>query len=562
MNATKSAVSRTRVFAIFAVMALVFCSFAAVFTAESEAAEYSSLETVTGTGPNQEFSLDISTGQQFSYQNITTSLDAIDGTQGNITFQWTGDAVSESGTDGIAWNEEDRTLSGVFTTGEGTTRSGTLTATWTYDPSDDGNTITQTATQKINFIISQALSVVNSIASHIKVDTPADTPILTIDYTGSGDIDMTVSGADPTNGITGTPFKATSTASTITISTAEAIDEADVTTGSYTFDIVLTNQDTNDTATVEVTVYIYEEIAITNTQYNFYTFEGDKESSFLTSGINVEVNYANDSDDNTISNAPTMVFDPVDSILSQNSEDKYQIDITGVGNATMGTLVGEDDTSKTYQATVTVTGDLTDSDGNESTTTSEDSMTFYLHVYKALEFTQKPSVATIDTTPIGGTASNTALLSTYITGAKSVVFDWGDGYRTSNMKTDEVSSNYTSTHSYAAPGTYLITVYATNDMGTTTSKIMYTAGGEGALTPDEPVTDDGDKSFIDEHGWIFIVFIALAAFCVVGYLFIMPQHPVWIIGLVVCAILAVLTFVYVDFNGIADAIGGLFGSEE
>lgn len=561
MNATKTAVNRA--FAIFTVMALVLCSFAAVFATEgSEAASYSSLQASGEGTPNQVYTLDISTGQQFVYDNITTSLDNAEGT---LNIVWSGDAADETGQDGIAWDSEERQLSGTFTSGAGTTRAGILTATWTLDPSDNGNTITQIATQKINFNITQGLSVTPTITAHALNGWTADTQVLTINYTGTGDIDLLVNGADGTTGVSGTPFKVTMASNIITVSTNEALDDADVTAGSYTLTMTLTNSATQDTAQVIATIYVYDEIAIQNTQTHFYTFEGDS-ASWLARGINVQVSYDNDSNDNTTAQDSVITFTPsTDTILSQDSDNADHIIITGVTGATMGSLVDEDQTSKTYQATVSVTGTITDNEGNEGDGTSTASMDFYVHVYKSFQFTTTPSIASIDATPVG-TNSSTILLSTYISGADSVVIEWGDGYRTTPMSNSEVSANFTSTHTYSAPGTYLATVYATNDQGTTTSKVMYSVGedqaGAGTDEPEQPADGDGEQSFFDEHGWLFIVFAALAVFCVIGFFFIMPQNPVWIVGLIVCAILAVLLFVYVDFAGIGDAIGDLFGNGE
>ncbi len=558
MNATKTAVNRT--LAIFTVLALVLCSFAAVFaTEESEAASYSSLNQ-SGTAVDQVFTLDISTGQQFVYDNITTSLDDAEGT---LNIVWSGNAADETGQDGIAWDSEERQLSGTFATGAGTTRTGTLTATWTLDPSDDGNTITQTATQTINFVITQGLSVGPTITAHALYGWAADTQVLTINYTGTGDINLLVNGADGTTGVSGTPFKVTMASNTITVSTNETLDDADVEAGSYTLTMTLTNSATQDTAQVVATIYVYDEIAIENTQTHFYTYEGDS-SSWLAEGINVEVSYDNDSNDNTIAQDSVVTFTPsADTILSQDSGNADHIIISGVTGATMGSLVDEDQTSKTYQATVSVTGTITENEGSEGDGTSTATMDFYVHVYKSFQFTTTPSIASIDATPVG-TNSSTILLSTYISGADSVVIEWGDGYRTIPMSNSASSANYSSTHTYSAPGTYLATVYATNDQGTTTSKVMYSVGeeqaGAGTDEPEQPA--DGEQSFFDEHGWLFIVFAALAVFCVIGFIYIMPQNPVWIVGLIVCAILAVLLFVYVDFAGIGDAIGDLFGNGE
>lgn len=74
----------------------------------------------------------------------------------------------------------------------------------------------------------------------------------------------------------------------------------------------------------------------------------------------------------------------------------------------------------------------------------------------------------------------------------------------------------------------------------------------------KPVGDDGPVSFMDEHGWLFIVFAVLAAILALVYVFFGVRTPYVLAGVILAAILAVVLFVYKDFGGIADALSGLF----
>lgn len=544
MNATKTAVNRA--FAIIAVMALMLCSFTAIFAAEdSEAAQYSSLEQ-TGTDVDQIFTLDISTGQQFSYSNITTNLEDY----GTVSFNWTGSAADPTGTNGIAWNEGERTLSGVFT--EAGSKQGVLTATWT---SPDSTGVTQTATQTINFNVTQAIEITTTVTGYAQVGSDAEDTTLTISFTGGGS-NLQMSGGTQE----GVPFTATLSGNTITIKPNTTLTDSHIQGSPYTLNLIVENQVTQDQDSVEVNIYVFDEISITNSVTHFYTYEGDTASSITVSGIDVSVNYETDSDSNTSVTDKEVVFDPTsDNVISGDLQSNNNLDIdvsTGFVNA--GDLT-DGANSKDYKATVTVNGSITPNEGGTGPTTSSASVDFIVTVYKSFQFTSAPAITDITVTPVGAN-SNTVLLSSYISGANSVVIEWGDGYRTTPMSNDEVSANFTSTHTYSAPGTYLATVYATNDQGTTTSKVMYSVGeeqaGAGTDEPEQPA--DGEQSFFDEHGWLFIVFAVLAVVCVFAYFGPYHiQHPLVLIAAIICAILTVLLFVYADFGGIADAIGDL-----
>ena len=546
MNATKTAVNRT--FAVAIVMALMFCSFAAIIaTEETEAAPYSSLEQ-TGTDVDQVYTLDISTGQSFTYPNIATNLDGF----GTVSYAWTGSAADPSGTNGVKWDEASKTLSGVFTTAG--SKTGVLTATWN---SPDSTDLKQTATQTINFNISESIEIATTITGYTQVGWGTDDTALTVTFTG-GSSNVAMTGGTSA----GVPFTATMSGKTITVKPNTTITADHVTGSPYQLNVTVTNQDTQDSDTIEINLYVFEEIGITNSVTHFYTYEGDVASEIITNGINVTVNYEQDSNTETTVTDKGVVFNPTGGVISGDlaSNNKLTVDAT-TGFTSAGDLTGGAN-SKDYTASVTVNGSIPAADGATGPTTSSHSVDFIVTVYKSLQFTSAPSVGNITVTNVGA-GSSTVLLSSYVNGANSVVFEWGDGYKTSPMTTSEISANYTSTHTYAAPGTYLATIYATNDQGTTTSKAMITVGAEGDAGADTEEPVDEGKSFFDEHGWMFIVFIAASGLLVFAYFGPLNiQHPLVLIAAVICAILAVLTFFYVDFAGIGDAIGDLFGNNK
>ena len=73
---------------------------------------------------------------------------------------------------------------------------------------------------------------------------------------------------------------------------------------------------------------------------------------------------------------------------------------------------------------------------------------------------------------------------------------------------------------------------------------------------DTTATDD----FFAEHGWLFIVFTVFAIALAFAYGLFGFKHPIVIVAIAIFAVLAVLCFVYKDFNGIWNAIQALFGT--
>ncbi len=380
--------------------------------------------------------------------------------------------------------------------------------------------------------------------------TSSGKTILTIPFTG------TISGTNPTVKYTSgteadSPFvfsieKSTDSQAIVVKTKAELTDK-----GKWSATVTLKNDQTEDYDSVLVDLAVYDKIAITNNNLNLYTYEGD--TTYTSTGFTFNINYEEAKEAGMSVTKKTITFSPESGVLTQNEGNENTVDISTTFENS-GDLT-DNSQKKEYSATMSVTGELTSSD--KTVTASEvATATMTLTVYKSLEFTKMPTAGMISAKAVSA-GSNSITLSSYISGAKSVKFDWNDGSTTESVVTG-TASNYAVNHTYAKAGVYLITISATNDMGTTTSKVMYAVGQDSATTPDTTVQDDKkDSGFFDDHGYLFIVFLILAGLLVFAAFYLGYQIPPVLIAIPVCVVLAVLLFFYKDFGGIIDALKGL-----
>ena len=232
---------------------------------------------------------------------------------------------------------------------------------------------------------------------------------------------------------------------------------------------------------------------------------------------------------------------PVDGLVSYNPSDKtVRIDLTKA-------VFASDETEKTF--TVRINANAT----STGLGALSDTANVTLKIYADLEFISEPTISNSGTSLVGNNTMDMFLTATFDNATK-VTYYWGDGTMTT-LKTDgSDSSTFSTRHVYDSEGVYFITVYADNDKGTSKLITMYNAYDGTSETVDaEP-----EQTFFEEHGYQFIVFalisaIAFAAFFLFGF----QSRPVIIIALV-CATLAVLTYLYCDISGLVDALKGLF----
>lgn len=544
--------TKSRFFAVFAVMMLMLCSVAVI--ADADASPYGGITDTTTDSKNQTYTVPISTGQTFTYSSISTNLD--DAGYGTVDYSWdkTASAYSADGTDGIKFDPTTKTLSGEFTTTTNKTKTGVLTATWTAPAGHDDKTLTQTATQTFTFEISEGLVIDDTkTAGYGMIDgTGANATILTIPFTGeTTDTEPTVAYDD--NAST-SPFKFTVSGQNIVVKTKDNLGTDDGklgATGSWAVTLTLKNSKTNDEDSVKIDLNVFDKIAVTNDVLTYYTYEGDTSTTAFTFTIS--------KNDKITETDATAVITPVTqtsidekttyTVLAQDTTDKHKINIkTNFGKS--GDLT-DNGYSKTYTATMTFTGEL-DSDGNKVTATTDG--TFTLNVYRSLEFLSKPVLKDTVTIAKSTGTNNLMALSAYIAGAKYVSVNWGDGQFTNKTIASD-SSIYNAQHKYANAGMYMITITAENDVGTTTSKVLYAVDSTLDVTPD---TTDSDKKtgFFEEHGYLFLVFILILVGLLVAYFYFGIQHPFVLLLAIVCAVLAVALYVYGDFGGIIDALKG------
>lgn len=555
--------TKSRFFAVFAVMMLMLCSVAVI--ADADASPYGGITENEGTDKAQKFTVDMSVGQTFTYTSLTTNLDGY----GSIKYSWAAGSEGNSAIGSIALNEDEKKLTGSFSTSG--TYSGILTATWTGPSAGtDGKTPTQKATQEIIFEVDEKIVITPvSVTGYALVGWDTSKQILEISYTGSTDVSkdqesevVTASytyGKDGDGSASDVDFTASHNLADkkiIVTPKAKLTDkDADSTkAGPQYINVTLTNPNTQDKDTVQIELYIYDEIAITSETTHYYTYEGD--DTYTKSGFVFKVNYDGDNDDKTVTTDYSYVLTPTtQSVLTVNPDatDATAKKTVGISTAfsKSGDLVDEGAVSKDYTAKLTVTGKVNDDTTLESTATS----TFTLTVYKSLEFTSAPKTTGTVAKAISTGSNNTMSLSTSLSGAKYVTINWGDGQISKKAAVSPTSSLYSAQHTYANSGMYMITITAENDVGTTTSKVLYAVDSTLDVTPD---TTDSDKKtgFFEEHGYLFLVFILILVGLLVAYFYFGIQHPFVLLLAIVCAVLAVALYVYGDFGGIIDALKG------
>ncbi len=573
--------AKTKMFAFTAVFAMVMCCLVPMIGATEDDAAYGFYgEGITSTG-NGTYNVDIATGWTFSYPNIATNLDNVSGGTVSLAYSETKDNVAEA-TPKLTLAS--RTLSGSFS--EPGTYKGTLTATWTKTAG--GNAMTQTATQEITFNVTSQVKIDNSKAAvssaYVIADKPAasgnssdngtatptaaNTQIASIAFTAPGTTTDVVkftakngSAFTTTNpGFFTVSTNNTSTTGNITVALSRACTNDEV--GTYQIEVTKTYGTTGDSAKLTLTVNVFDGLAIITDYDHYYTYETD---TYLSSGIAVSSNYTTGGESLVLDSfnvTPSGSTNP----MSKNTS-AQKIDVSTTANTYLG-----NDVSKDFTATITMAGHL----AADTSVTTTSTKTITLTMYADLAFTSVPTSngATITTNSNTGTSIT---LSSYIKGAKSVVFDWGDGIKTSTMDAGNVvGQSYSAAHTYAKTGTYLISIIAENDAGATRSQVLYNAYADEetpATTPSEtdpetPEEETKDKELKDFTLQIAMVVIGALALLIVfrfGYNYAIVVYiaaGVAILGV----ILAGLQFFDVyDLsnvsNDIVDFFSNLFGQK-
>ena len=173
--------------------------------------------------------------------------------------------------------------------------------------------------------------------------------------------------------------------------------------------------------------------------------------------------------------APSELTSPLSEILATITHDD------GVFNeATLtldATAIDNDDMSSslmTYNLTINAVG----VQSFDSTDVPYDvTGTVHVNLYKSLAFTTTPVIAANGTSVFVSSGNPLdVLLTTTVTGATKITYDWGDGTTTTRSTISSSGNFYSVNHTYEVAGTYMIQIIAENDFGKTTYIKPYTTG--------------------------------------------------------------------------------------
>lgn len=411
-----------------------------------------------------------------------------------------------------------------------------LTADWTEEVSG----LTQTATQTIYFYIYDAPRI-DGVQDYITgmtigTDTAKGTIVETLSYTS--DADTTV---EHSVTITG-PDGASSDAFGLNTATGEITVAADtLEVGNYHVRDIVTSTGSGEhaasrhsVATADVTIVVSDQFEITNTKTTYTTYIGNSDLGPSTIPISTNLESVANIDHTrgvtyTIGGYSTTNVDRSYFTISGNHivfdpEDYVMADQDGSTDIIMDTF--------SFDVTATVY----DTSGEAVSATK----TFTMNVWKAIEFTTAPSIDNITGTAVSGD-QKFLKLSFDAPGATTVRFDWGDGSPVDVVDTSAASGQVTQYHVFSSYDSYDIYIEASNSVGTAKEHFLYTASAGGSGNGG---SGDGDWSvggIVEEHGWLFIVFAALAVILVALFYALFPW-PVTIIGAAASAVLAIVSY--------------------
>lgn len=496
---------------------LAICSFACVFSEESDAAY------------DQSFDINMRTGDAFSYTPAVNLSDATIGTP-------TGSAMSA----GLSWTTG--TLGGSFATATGSSSANqaVIQANWT------NGSLSQTAKQTINFYVYDLITftngtsgsesyIIEDITEGMSVDTISVasgqypvTPTMTHTIAKDGGSDNGLFTFDNASGALKAARNAT------------AGDEGTYTvtvTATYSGDGGHSNGGTvSDTKQFVYTINVGEDLELTSEPEQLDTYVTNQTGNSFT----ISTNYP----DETFTYTIKEVTNNMTSVVKQGSagsENVFTIDTSAGANT------WDDDkttTVKEFDVTVTVAGTIGEYGDSE---VSED-ITVHVKIFAELVFMDEPKISNVQALSATGNGLD-ALATASFSGAKSITYNWGDGTQTHVDVKNTSNPTYSARHVYDSAGTYLVTITAENDVGTQKAYMLYDAtNGAWAAADETTETGDNDKGFFEEHGYLFILFAILALLMVVVFFGVGIQHPFVAIAAIAFVILAVLCFLYDDFG--------------
>lgn len=503
--------------AVLAVALLAICALSVCFVEDESDAAYA-----------KTFNIDMAAGSTFSYTptfNLST---------GSITVSSSGTAVSnnivkQTGTSGL---NNGTSFAGTFSSGSSTGTASQLVITATWKSAD--NSLSQTATQTINFKTFTKVSLPSSIST-------GKTSIVQKDYQTSGTTVATIKATGPSTVTTSGsfssgPFTASHSGGTCTITTNKALASTDA--GSYSITILADDGNPNyvDQVSKKYTFTVYKDLSVAVNVDSTANYVGNtsKTTSYTFSvpdlgSSSVTWSYSNNFGSTGISGSA--------------SGSTYTVDITNATRALVFTGDYANSDSRTFNITATAKITYPNSAGTSAPTKS---VSFVM--YKDLAFESSPNVSGSTVYDSSGNPLD-ILISSDFEGASKITYNWGDGTSTTIDATPEASSSYSARHVYEKPGTYVIVTTAYNSSGSTSSYTLYDAEGESFREFNLPDDLGLDQTFLDEHGYQFIIFGAIFLVLLL-VVFTGNKSPLLVLLALVMAVMTVLCFLYKDIEGV------------
>jgi hypothetical protein len=339
------------------------------------------------------------------------------------------------------------------------TYTSVLTATWT------SSVLQQQTTQTITFTVYDRISVTSSSSATALVGKSFSYDLT---FTGQGDEAASVPTITNSNGlswnsstkqITGTPSASGDTIFTWTISSSSS----------------------GDSVQFLLTISSYDDLAITSPSYS-EGYVGQPYSHTVTTSDSATITASNIPGSSGLTwNSPTLSGTPAESMGSAVSPYYKEYTITYTANATIGGIATQAQQIHT------------------------------MRIYSALEFTTLPSINNVTVNVTGLVAK----ISMDITGATSVLIDWGDG-SFQVIDPSVAGTSIDESHEYGNEGTYNVRIFATNDLGTVQSIVMLSASDDPKGGTKETEDLSGDiKELLVDHWYLIVILVLFLLFLIV-----------------------------------------------
>lgn len=432
-----------------------------------------------------------------------------------------------------------------------------ITATWEYKGA------TQTARQSISFTVYEKIRFDSSSAGNVTKDiavansAAVDTVLFTssIAAPSAAAFDTAAFRIDNASFTSASPFKASVSNGTLTVKVNRSLESFEdheyVLTFPAHFEAGTGNDTVSDDATLTLRVNLGNTAIVSPSEIVSYVGEGNGTRTVQPQFVDT-----------------LQMTDVTWSLVSTTApEGMVSVDQSS-GLITIDTdILGNDDfqgTCNDYTIDITRSGTWTRDVGGESESVLGIAQKrISLEFFKSLEFTSKPGFNSNVNVVASSSSNQSIILEMTISGANWIKYNWGDDKGFSKNVTNTGSAFYSATHEYEASGTYKITVTAGNDSGTTTMYVLYDAeSGEGTPAEEEPTApvQEQAKSFLEQHGYMFIIFAVVAGIALLFVALSGGDNPLGIILFAVCAILSILFFCTGDtgfINAIIEAFNNL-----